>query len=380
MERLHGHRRTPSRWRSCSSTPTALYRKSHPWVGDHPLSPKSVIRDMYERAMTFTEFVSFYELARTEGIVLRYLASAYKALDHTVPDDLKSEDFQDIDRLARRDGASGRLQPARRVGAAGQPRGGDAPRRPRSGRPGQAGHRQRARLPCPGAQRDVPPGGARRPRQGRELGEMDAESGWDEDAWGEAMDAYWDEYDDLGTGPDARGPKLLQIEEDAAARRCGGSGRPSPTRTAIMTGASARRSISRPPTRRAVPSSRSPTSASCEPYAGRDRGAPPMTNPAEQLVDLLDLEQIEVNIFRGRSPQEIPAAGLRRPGRRARRWSPPGRTTDGRASGALAARVLPAARDARACRSCTRSSGCGTGGRSPPAASPPCSRAARSSI
>lgn len=29
-----------------------------------------------------------------------------------------------------------------------------------------------------------------------------------------------------------------------------------------------------------------------------------MTNPAERLVDLLDLEQIEVNIFRGRSPHE----------------------------------------------------------------------------
>ncbi|MFJ5723828.1 hypothetical protein [Streptomyces sp. NPDC093149] len=29
-----------------------------------------------------------------------------------------------------------------------------------------------------------------------------------------------------------------------------------------------------------------------------------MTNPAERLVDLLDLERIEVNKFRGRSPQE----------------------------------------------------------------------------
>ena len=47
----------------------------------------------------------------------------------------------------------------------------------------------------------------------RELGELDEESGWDADAWADAMDAYWDEYDDLGTGPDARGPKLLQIEE-----------------------------------------------------------------------------------------------------------------------------------------------------------------------
>ncbi len=47
-----------------------------------------------------------------------------------------------------------------------------------------------------------------------ELGELDAESGWDADRWAEAMDGYWDEYEDLGTGPDARGPKLLSIEED----------------------------------------------------------------------------------------------------------------------------------------------------------------------
>jgi len=46
-----------------------------------------------------------------------------------------------------------------------------------------------------------------------QLGELDAETGWDADAWADAMEAYWDEYDDLGTGPDARGPKLLQIEE-----------------------------------------------------------------------------------------------------------------------------------------------------------------------
>jgi hypothetical protein len=47
-----------------------------------------------------------------------------------------------------------------------------------------------------------------------ELGEMDAESGWDSEAWGAAMDEYWEEYEDLGTGPDARGPKLLVIEEE----------------------------------------------------------------------------------------------------------------------------------------------------------------------
>ncbi|GAA4962551.1 hypothetical protein GCM10023238_32310 [Streptomyces heliomycini] len=91
-----GHHLSRSRWRNCSIHAYNTYRKSHPWVGDHPLSPKSVIRDMYERALSFTELVSHYELARTEGIVLRYLASAYKALEHTVPDDLKSEDLEDL--------------------------------------------------------------------------------------------------------------------------------------------------------------------------------------------------------------------------------------------------------------------------------------------
>ncbi|HEX5997333.1 MAG TPA: DUF3516 domain-containing protein [Jiangellales bacterium] len=47
-----------------------MYRRGHPWVADHTLSPKSVVRDMYERAMTFVEYVSFYGLARSEGLVV----------------------------------------------------------------------------------------------------------------------------------------------------------------------------------------------------------------------------------------------------------------------------------------------------------------------
>src|SRR5699024_5991736 len=69
-----------------------LYRRGHPWVADHTLAPKAVVRDMYERAMTFTEYVSFYGLARSEGLVLRYLADAYKALRQTVPDQVRTEE------------------------------------------------------------------------------------------------------------------------------------------------------------------------------------------------------------------------------------------------------------------------------------------------
>ena len=79
------------------------YRKSHPWVGDHPLSPKSVIRDMYERAMSFTELVSFYELARTEGIVLRYLAERLQDARPHHPGRPQVRGPARPDRVARRD-------------------------------------------------------------------------------------------------------------------------------------------------------------------------------------------------------------------------------------------------------------------------------------
>src|ERR1035437_4243458 len=73
-----------------------IYRRGHPWVADHQLAPKSVARDMFERAMTFVEYVGFYGLTRSEGLVLRYLADAYKALRQTVPEDARTEDLIDL--------------------------------------------------------------------------------------------------------------------------------------------------------------------------------------------------------------------------------------------------------------------------------------------
>ncbi|MEV6668930.1 DUF3516 domain-containing protein [Streptomyces sp. NPDC051162] len=190
-----------------------LYRKSHPWVGDHPLSPKSVIRDMYERAMTFTEFTSFYDLARTEGIVLRYLAGAFKALDHTVPDDLKSDDFEDLiawlGEMVRQVDSS-LLDEWEQLANPEDETAEEAQERADQVKPVTSNARAFRVLVRNALFRRVEL--AALDKVG-ELGEMDAEAGWDEDRWGEAMDAYWDEYEELGTGPDARGPKLLRIEE-----------------------------------------------------------------------------------------------------------------------------------------------------------------------
>src|SRR6188768_3501023 len=74
-----------------------LYRQRHPWVGEDALKPKSVVRDMYERAMTFAEYVAFYGLTRSEGLVLRYLGDAYRALRQTVPDSVRTYELDDIE-------------------------------------------------------------------------------------------------------------------------------------------------------------------------------------------------------------------------------------------------------------------------------------------
>jgi hypothetical protein len=72
------------------------FAASQPWVRDFELSPKSVVRDMFERAMSFAEYVHHYQLARSEGLVLRYLSDAYRAIRQTVPDEAKNDELRDI--------------------------------------------------------------------------------------------------------------------------------------------------------------------------------------------------------------------------------------------------------------------------------------------
>jgi len=73
-----------------------IFATTHPWIADATLSPKSVVRDMYERAMTFGELVAFYKVQRSEGLVLRYLSDAYRALRQTVPETLRTPELEDL--------------------------------------------------------------------------------------------------------------------------------------------------------------------------------------------------------------------------------------------------------------------------------------------
>ncbi len=51
---------------------------------------------MFERAFSFAEFVQLYQLARSEGLVLRYLSDAYRAIRQTVPIEAQTDDLLDL--------------------------------------------------------------------------------------------------------------------------------------------------------------------------------------------------------------------------------------------------------------------------------------------
>jgi superfamily II RNA helicase len=187
-----------------------IYARGHPWVRDHELSPKAVARDMYERAMTFAEYISFYGLARSEGLVLRYLADAYKAMRQTVPEDARTEEVADLiewlGELVRQTDHSlidewerlrNPVEEAEHLAA-------DRP-------PAVTSNRRAFRVLVRNALfRRVELAALRR---WDELGALDADSGWDADAWEDALEPYFAEYDSIGTGADARGPGMLIIEE-----------------------------------------------------------------------------------------------------------------------------------------------------------------------
>lgn len=190
------------------------YRRGHPWVAEHELRPKSVVRDMAEQAMNFVEFVNHYGLARSEGLVLRYLADVYKALRHTVPPDARTEELEDLvewlGELVRQVDSSlldewERLRNPTEQG--GQQAPADEP-------PTRLTANKRAfRVQVRNALfRRVELAAV---RDHDRLGELDAGCGWDADAWAGALDEYFEEYDEIGTGPDARGPALLIVREES---------------------------------------------------------------------------------------------------------------------------------------------------------------------
>lgn len=192
------------------------FSAAQPWIRDFELHPKSVVRDMYERAMSFGEYVAYYKIARSEGVVLRYLSDAYRAASQTIPEEFKDEDLRDLiewlGELVRQVDSSlldeweeliagvdnGRFDPH----APDEPIVPPAPQRLTSNiRAFRILVRnelfRRVQL---AAREDVDA-----------LAELDP--GFGADAWSDALDGYFADHDEILTGADARSSKLLILTE-----------------------------------------------------------------------------------------------------------------------------------------------------------------------
>ncbi len=191
----------------------------HPWVGGDTIRPKSIVRDLFERVMTFREYVNHYGLKGVEGVLLRYLSDAYKALVQTVPAELRTDELEDIiewlgalvrhtdsslidewERLANPDpDDTGEIRPPEPVNITTNRRAFTVMVRNEVFRWVQMLADERydtlAEVLSP---RGTP-----------------AEFRWSPDDLAESISGYWDEYDEIATTSIARGSKWFVVDEKA---------------------------------------------------------------------------------------------------------------------------------------------------------------------
>jgi hypothetical protein len=149
--------------------------------------------------------------------VLRYLADAYKALKQTVPAEARTDEVADlIEWLGEmvRQVDSSLLDEWERLRNPEDPIAVVAPEVDERPPPVTANARAFRVLVRNALFRRVELAALRRWDL---LAEIDAGDGWDAAAWSEALSPYFEMYDEIGTGPDARGPKLLMITEEPGA-------------------------------------------------------------------------------------------------------------------------------------------------------------------
>jgi superfamily II RNA helicase len=198
-----------------------VYRVRHPWARDHNVQPKSIVRDMYERSMGFSEYVAHYGLARSEGLLLRYFSDSYKALVQNVPEDTKSSTSRDITEwlgeivrqvdsslLDEWEMLSHPLELQEAVARGERP----VRSRPDDRAPALTANPRAFRVMVRNAVFRRAELAAR--HDWRALEELDQGEGWDAARWEAAFRPYFAEHPVIGTGGDARGPDLWQLQDD----------------------------------------------------------------------------------------------------------------------------------------------------------------------
>jgi hypothetical protein len=72
------------------------FSEKHPWVGEDNIAPKSVAREILERFCGFHDYVRDLGLQRFEGVLLRYLSDAFRALNQAVPVQFRTEAVEEL--------------------------------------------------------------------------------------------------------------------------------------------------------------------------------------------------------------------------------------------------------------------------------------------
>ena len=213
----------------------SVYARSNPWVGDLELSPKSVIREMIENAMTFTELISRYDVGRSEGVILRYLSDAYRMMRQVIPEEIMTEELESMiswladlirsvdsslldeweammngEELVEPEGVSSTVGAERAFGA------------DESGAIAFTANRHAFRNAVRRAlfnfvelmSRDDVDGLERASAQAADNDELFAQvAPWTGDDWDHALERYWAEHDWIDINQDARAQALCTLEE-----------------------------------------------------------------------------------------------------------------------------------------------------------------------
>ncbi len=199
----------------------ATYVKANPWIGNLEISPKSVVREMVENAMTFTELVSRYDVGRSEGVLLRYLTDAYRGMKQIIPDDAMTDEVEAIidwlacliravdsslldewEALAEGKASNSATQTVGNEVAFGADEDGTIAFTTNKHAFRTAVRKamfHRVEL----MSRDAV----------EALAREDADSGWDEERWDHVLERYWAEYDWIGIDQEARSASLCELNE-----------------------------------------------------------------------------------------------------------------------------------------------------------------------
>jgi superfamily II RNA helicase len=73
-----------------------IFAAHHPWIGNDSVQPKSIAREIWEGFLPFDDYVRRYNIARMEGVLLRYLNQVHSTLARNLPEAARTDEVEEI--------------------------------------------------------------------------------------------------------------------------------------------------------------------------------------------------------------------------------------------------------------------------------------------